>query len=143
MTDNKLILQYVLDEGAFDPTHGHESDAGWDLKTPNGFTLNAHSSLAIDTGIHIDIPDGYVGFIKSKSGLNVKSSILSEGVIDAGYTGSIVVKLYNNSDVDKEFSAGDKITQIVFLPIPSVGLVKVSALNEHERGANGFGSTGK
>ena len=84
-----------------------------------------------------------VGFLKSKSGLNVKHSILSEGVIDSGYTGSIVVKLYNHSDTDYIIEKGNKITQIVFLPIPSITLRQVESIEDSDRGDNGFGSSGK
>ena len=84
-----------------------------------------------------------VGFLKSKSGLNVKHSIQSEGVIDCGYTGSIVVKLYNNSDNDYTVNAGDKITQLVLLPIPTIKLTTVHTLDESERGTEGFGSSGR
>lgn len=62
--------------------------------------IPANGSAVIDTGVHIDIPKGYVGFLKSKSGLNVKHDLTSEGVIDAGYTGSICVKLYNHGKTD-------------------------------------------
>lgn len=72
----------------------------------------------------MEIPEGYVGMLKSKSGLNVKSGILSEGVIYAGFTGSIVAKLYNHSDTPKHFEKGDKITQIVIMHIPSSNLKK-------------------
>ena len=81
--------------------------------------------------------------MKSKSGLNVKHGITSEGVIDAGYTGSIVVKLYNNSGFDYTVHKGDKISQIVLLPIFTPELEQVDKLEETERGAGGFGSSGK
>ena len=89
------------------------------------------------------IPRGYVGFLKSKSGLNVKHDLTGEGVIDAGYMGSICVKLYNNGDKDYEFKRGDKIIQIVLLPIITPKLRQTDTLEETERGANGFGSTGR
>lgn len=82
-------------------------------------------------------------FLKSKSGLNVKRGITSEGVIDSGYTGSIVVKLYNNSDTDYTVGAGDKISQIVLLPIFTPELEQVETLEDTERGGKGFGSSGK
>ena len=94
----------------------------------------------------MEIPEGYVGMLKSKSGLNVKSGILSEGVVDSLYSGSIVVKLYNHSDAPKHFEKGDKITQIVIMPIPFIELEEVDNLGEFEaseRGADGFGSSGR
>ena len=135
----------MLDEGAFEPLHGHEADAGFDLRLPENMIvyLNPRQSAIIDTGVHFEIPEGYVGFIKSKSGLNVKKGLQAEGVIDAGYTGSVVVKMYNHGNDAVKFCPGDKITQIVFLPIPKVELNKVDTFAETERGDNGFGSTGR
>lgn len=132
----------MLDNLAFMPEKAHAEDAGFDLRTPSAVVIPARDSATINTGVHIEIPKGYVGMLKSKSGLNVKYGILSEGVIDAGYTGSIVAKLYNNSDTMKIFNVGDKITQLVILPIPEVELVKVDKITGGDRGNNGFGSTG-
>lgn len=137
-------MDYYLDEGAFAPEYAHQTDAGMDLRTPKTVRVPAHSSAIIDTGVHIQIPNNFVGFLKSKSGLNVKHGILSEGVIDCGYTGSIVVKLYNHSDTDYVFQKGDKITQLVILPCATGALLEqVESFDETERGDNGFGSTGK
>lgn len=142
-----MKINYMLDEGAFEPLHGHKADAGFDLRLPdNGKSflyVQPQNSAVIDTGVHFEIPEGYVGFIKSKSGLNVKHGLQAEGVIDSGYTGSVVVKLYNHGDIPVRFAPGDKITQIVFLPIPEVELNKVDTFAETERGDNGFGSTGR
>ncbi len=105
--------------------------------------MPARGSACFNIGVHIEIPRGYVGFLKSKSGLNVKHGITNEGVIDAGYTGSIVVKLYNNSGIDYTVNAGDKISQIVLLPIFTPELEQVERLEDTERGTGGFGSSGK
>ena len=136
-------MKIMLDKGAFMPVRGHKDDAGLDLRTPIPFGIMPGGSAKIDTGVHIDIAPGLVGMLKSKSGLNVKFGITSEGVIDAGYTGSIVAKLYNHGDSPVVFSAGDKITQLVLLPvyIPDE-LVVVDAFEQTERGNAGFGSTG-
>ena len=137
-------MKYMLDEGAFAPEYAHVTDAGMDLRTPKELRVPAHSSAIIDTGVHLQIPNNYVGFLKSKSGLNVKHSILSEGVIDCGYTGSIVAKLYNHSNTDYVFQKGDKITQLVILPCATGALLEqVDSFDETERGDSGFGSTGK
>ncbi len=137
-------MNYYLDEDAFAPEYAHATDAGMDLRTPKTVRVPAHSSAIIDTGVHLQIPDNYVGFLKSKSGLNVKHSILSEGVIDCGYTGSIVAKLYNHSNTDYVFQRGDKITQLVILPCVTGALLEqVDSFDETERGDSGFGSTGK
>lgn len=137
-------MKVVLDTGAYMPKYAHEQDAGADLRSPFACIVPKHSSATIDTGVHIDIPNGFVGMLKSKSGLNVKNGITSEGVIDAGYQGSIVVKLYNNSDEDYVVSRGDKISQIVFIPIFHTNFDVVYQFDqETDRGNGGFGSTGK
>ena len=137
-------MKIVIDEGAFMPTRGHTYDAGLDLRTPVAFGIKAGGSAVIDTGIHVEIPIGMVGMLKSKSGLNVKHGITSEGVIDTGYTGSIRAKLYNHGNEDVSFEKGDKITQLVIMPIYIPGKLEVvETLEETDRGANGFGSTGR
>lgn len=136
-------MRVLLDGGAIMPQRAHESDAGYDVFSRENKSVPARGSACFDTGVHIEIPRGYVGFLKSKSGLNVKHGITSEGVIDSGYTGSIVVKLYNNTEQSYEVAAGDKISQIVILPILTPTLELVEKLDETERGVNGFGSSGK
>ena len=136
-------FKVMLDEGAKMPTKAHDADAGFDLYAPRAFTVLRGASTIVDTGVHIEIPNGYVGFLKSKSGLNVKSGITGEGVIDSGYTGSIVAKLYNNGHEPVRFEEGQKIIQIVFLPIPEVELELAENFEETERGDNGFGSSGR
>ena len=137
-------MRIMLDEGAYMPIRGHRDDAGLDLRSPIDFGIMPGGSATIDTGVHVDIAPGLVGMLKSKSGLNVKYGITSEGVIDAGYTGSIVAKLYNHGNEPVSFNAGDKITQLVFLPvyIPDE-LVVVDEFEKTERGNGGFGSTGR
>lgn len=153
-------MKVVLDEGAKIPTKAHPWDAGWDLyakkkfvvpgsKCDDGFGVFYDNMPVVigssvhDTGVHVEIPEGYVGFIKSKSGLNVKHGITAEGVIDCGYTGSIIVKLYNHTSEPYVFNAGDKITQLVILPINTDSLDLVDGLDDTERGENGFGSSGR
>ena len=137
-------MKIILDDGAKMPTRAHADDAGLDLYSRANIVLYAHSSATFDTGVHVEIPRGYVGMIKSKSGLNVKYGLTSEGVLDCGYTGSIRVKLYNHSSAAYTVAAGDKISQLVIMPIiaPELELVKVFG-TETERGDNGFGSTGR
>lgn len=141
-------LNVMLDEGAYMPTRAHDADAGLDLYTPIDFYLGYNEAKSIDTGVHVEIPAGYVGFLKSKSGLNVKSNIITEGVIDSGYTGSIVVRVRSVGNVGdyinsiKNFKAGDKITQLVILPIETPAPVLVDNFEKTDRGDAGFGSTG-
>lgn len=132
-----------LDSNAYMPERAYPTDAGLDLRTPCDFTIDERGFYTVDTGVHVAIPEGYVGFIKSKSGLNVKKDITGEGVIDAGYTGSIRVKLYNHGYESHTFKAGDKISQLVILPIVTPEPIEVDELKETDRGDNGFGSTGR
>lgn len=137
------VVKVMLDEGAKMPTKAHETDAGFDLYARETIEVKSYGSTVFDTGVHIELPPKSVGFLKSKSGLNVKYGITSEGVIDVGYTGSIKVKLYNNSPYDYKVYAGDKISQLVILPILTPTLEETDSFEATERGDNGFGSSGR
>lgn len=136
-------MEIMLDNGAYMPSRGHSDDAGLDLRTPKAMTVPAYGSATIDTGVHVALPSGCAGLLVSKSGLNVSHDITSTGLIDEGYTGSIVVKLYNHGGGDYQLAVGDKITQLVVIPVVRESLEQVSVFNATERGDNGFGSTGK
>ncbi len=136
-------MKIKLDRGAFIPVRAHVTDAGADLRSPIDTVVPARGPRVIDTGVHIQLPHGYVGMLKSKSGLNVKHGITSEGVIDEGYTGQIKVKLYNHGDEYHVIERGDKITQLVIVPCEYVQFDLVDDLEDSERGGDGFGSTGK
>lgn len=140
-----MEIKVVLDAGAYLPERAHKTDAGLDLKTREKVVLWGGHSHVFDTGVHIELPPGCYGEIASKSGLNVKQSIVScGGVIDEGYTGSIRVKLYNLSDYSYTFERGDKIAQLIIKPyVVEDRFVIVDSLTETERGDSGFGSTGK
>ncbi len=140
-------MKALIDEGGFMPLKAHEADAGFDLFAPDDFVVSTEAPAIIDTKVHIQIPKGYVGMIMPKSGLNVKENILSFGIIDAFYEGSIVVKLYKLGGDNYRIKKGDKISQIIFLPISEVNkLTEVKAdefYQNTERGSNGFGSSGR
>ena len=140
-------MKIMLDEGAKMPTRAHPYDAGLDLYAPEGdgsYCINAcGGSCTIDTGVHVQIPEGCVGLVKSKSGLNVKHGLTCTGVIDSHYTGSITVKLYNHHFQSYDVRPGDKIAQLVIVPCVLLPLEMVDSLEETDRGDNGFGSTGR
>lgn len=156
-------MKIMLDKGAKMPTRAHQWDAGLDLYAREDVSVPGCiyvgrcilpdfeentgravvGSTVIDTGVHAEIPEGYVGFIKSKSGLNVKHGLTADGVIDAHYTGSIAVKLYNHTSHPYHFQKGDKIAQLVILPCVMPHLEQVDHLEETDRGDGGFGSTGR
>ena len=135
-------MNIILDNGAFKPEFAHKTDAGADLRSPICATVPARGSVVIDTGVHVEIPEGYVGMLKSKSGLNVKHDLIGEGVIDCGFMGSIRVKLYNLGDEDYQIHRGDKIIQLVIMPCAYTEFTLVDYFKESERGNGGFGSTG-
>ena len=138
---NTLPVQ--LDEGAFMPERAHGLDAGLDLRSPVDVAVPSGCSTSIHTGVHVQLPSGTVGMLKSKSGLNTKHSVTSEGVIDEGYTGEIVVKLYNHGFDRFLVKRGDKISQLVILPVLRPEPMLVDKIEGGERGDNGFGSTGR
>jgi dUTP pyrophosphatase len=138
-----MKFNIILDEGARIPASAHKEDAGYDLFARETKVVPARGSARFDTGVHIQIPEGYAVFLKSKSGLNVKHGIISDGLVDSGYTGSIVAKLYNLSDEPYIVKEGDKITQIVFQKIEKPTFEEVEEFEETERGNGGFGSSGR
>ena len=141
-----MRLRYInveLDVGAYIPERAHDEDAGLDLRTPVKFSIAPRGKATIDTGVHVEIPKGYAGFLKSKSGLNVNKNITSDGTIDAGYCGSIVVKLYNNGDDEVFFEEKDKISQLVIQKVETPKVRIVNKIRGLARGVRGFGSTGR
>lgn len=136
-------MKVMLDSGAFMPDRAHPTDAGLDLRTPTNAYCRPLDTVTIDTGVHIQLPHERAGLMVAKSGLNVNFDILSTGLIDEGYTGSIKVKLYNHSREPYAFKKGDKISQLVVIPVDYVECEQVDALDDSERGDNGFGSSGR
>lgn len=127
------------------PRKAHPEDAGFDLFAPEAFKLEGGQFANIDTGVKVQIPEGYAGLIMNKSGLNFRANVESvTGVIDAGYTGTINVKLKNLGGKDKEFAAGDKISQLLVVKLHQDNKMEVvDELPNTARGNGGFGSTGR
>lgn len=136
-------MKIKLEPWAIMPTRAHPHDAGLDLYAAEDRVVHAYCFATFDTGVHVQLPPHTAGFLKSKSGLNVQHNITSDGVIDAGYTGSIRVKLYNHGPDNYKVHKGDKISQLVVVSIQTPFLQVVNELEETDRGNNGFGSTGK
>lgn len=137
-------MKIKLDPGAFEPTRAHLTDAGLDIRAKYPGVVRARSSAVFQTGVHVKLPDWHCGMLVSKSGLNTKHDITSTGLIDQGYTGEIMVKLYNHGDEDYYVHAGDKISQLVVMPCdyPYVEIVD-DFEGKSERGNKGFGSSGR
>lgn len=136
-------MKIKLDPGAYMPERAYKYDAGLDIRSRENKTVPAGGSAVFDTGVHVQIPIGCVGLLESKSGLNVNHDITSDGVIDAGFGGAIKVKLYNYGAVDYHVHIGDKISQLLIVPVILVDCELVQHFDAGERGDNGFGSTGR
>lgn len=137
-----MKMKVVVDDGANLPTRAHEKDAGLDLYSTKCGYIFPFSRKTFDTGVHVDIPEGYVGLLTSKSGMMAKQGLTSRGTIDSGYTGSIKAVLFNHSWRFVKIKKDQKISQLVLLPIITPEPELVENLEETERGNNGFGSTG-
>lgn len=136
-------------EGQF--SKAHPEDAGFDiradLKGAERIIIAPAQSGLVTTGLHVQIPRGYVGIVKSRSGIAVNNGIeVGAGVIDSGYTGEVKVLLHGFMDsTGLEVRHGQKIAQMVVLPISDMEPEEVASLEDlgvSERGQNGFGSTG-
>lgn len=139
-------MKVMLDESVreFVPARAHSTDAGIDLFAAEDVFIPARGSAVIHTGTHVQLPPNAAGVLISKSGLNVKHGITSTGLIDEGYTGEILVKLYNNSYVPYEVKRGNKVTQLMVVPVLYEPVEVVESFDGNtERGDNGFGSTGE
>lgn len=128
------------------PTYAHVGDAGLDLCSTEAFTLQPFERRLAHTGIAVEIPEGYAGFVLPRSGLAIKqglSIVNAPGLIDSGYRGEVGVPLIN-LDAEKpiEIKAGDRIAQLVIMSVPRVKLFPCDKLSKTLRGDAGFGSTG-
>lgn len=136
-----------LDPNAKIPSFGSEFAAGFDLYACNtdNITIPAGETVLIHTGLAMEIPVGYGGFVYARSGLATKKGLAPAnkvGVIDADYRGEIMVALHNQSKEDQQIAAGERIAQMVIAPFLKVEFNQVEELQETQRGSGGFGSTG-
>lgn len=140
-------MKVQLDVNAKMPSRAHPFDAGLDLFAKEGIepitVPPLGGSVTIDTGIHMQIPQHFCGLVKSKSGMMVKNNIVTDGLVDANYTGSIRVKLFNHGTEGFIVEPGAKIAQLVIVPCCLPPLELVDSLEDTDRGNNGFGSSGK
>ncbi|MDR6198497.1 dUTP pyrophosphatase [Microbacterium sp. SORGH_AS428] len=128
------------------PEFAHPGDAGADLIAAEGVRLGPGERALVGTGVRIALPEGYAAFVMPRSGLAAKHGVTvvnAPGTVDAGYRGEIKVALLNTDRTEAyEVSAGDRIAQLVVLPIPPVRFLPVDELPASVRGEGGFGSTG-
>lgn len=132
------------------PTRGSNSAAGYDLYAcTDGYEttyIYPHTTCRVNTGVAVAIPEGYFGAIFARSGLATKKGLRPSncvGVIDSDYRGEIIVALHNDTDEVQSFDNNERIAQLVLIPYLPVNFTVVDNLDETERGAGGFGSTGK
>jgi dUTP pyrophosphatase len=130
----------VVVEGCI-PTRAHANDAGLDLYSTESRWIFPKSRAVLGTGLHVAIPKGWVGMLTSKSGLMMRG-VTSRGTIDSDYTGEIKAILFNHSWKFIRIKKGQKITQLVLMPIVIPEMEVVSRLESTDRGNGGFGSTG-
>jgi dUTP pyrophosphatase len=128
------------------PSYATEGSAGMDLRSADNLTLKPGSRALVATGIAIALPDHHEAQVRPRSGLAVKHGITvlnAPGTIDCDYRGEIKVPLINLGTEDFVITRGDRIAQMVVAPVVQVALQEVASLSETERGASGFGSSGK
>lgn len=133
----------LLQDAAKVPTRATDGSAGYDVYSTKDVVVRAHSRTLVDTGVTIRIPVGHVGLLKSRSSLAWKRGLdVEAGVIDSDYRGEVKVLLHNATDTDATVAMGDRVAQLLVLRVALPTPVVVDALDETERGAGGFGSTG-
>lgn len=137
------VIECRVDDQQFLPQRAHATDAGADLRSTENCTIVYGEQKLIDTGVAVKIPEGYGGFVfnrssQGKRGITIPHSV---GVVDSDYRGNIKVILKNLGDQPYEIKVGDRVAQLVIMPVLLCGFVDM--WNDTERGANGFGSTGK
>lgn len=128
------------------PVYAHPGDAGADLVSTEAVRLEPGQRALVGTGVRIALPEGYAAFVVPRSGLAAKHGITivnAPGTVDAGYRGEIKVSLLNTDATEAyDIAAGDRIAQIVIMPVPQARFIPVDDLPDSTRGEGGFGSTG-
>ena len=137
-----------LSDTAKIPTRESSCAAGYDLYAdiPVAITIKLHETMKINTGVAMEIPEGYFGGIAARSGLATKEGLRPAncyGIVESDYRGQIIVALHNDSDIERVVTPQERIGQIIIQPYLNVTFCEVDDLTETERGSNGFGSTGK
>lgn len=144
MSLRKIEVRFTDEHAGF--SRAHESDAGYDLRCLKKVWLEPYARVFVPTGVRVAIPEGYAGLVCSRSGLARSRGVCvlnDPGVIDPGYQGDVGVVLFNASDAPVSFDAGDRIAQLLIVPVATPLPIVVDAFDAPtERGMDGFGSTG-
>lgn len=128
------------------PAYAHPGDAGMDLKSVESLTLAPGARALVHTGLVALLPPGYEAQVRPRSGLALKSGVTvlnTPGTVDAGYRGEIGVILVNLGETAFEVKTGDRIAQLVIAPVTVAEVVEAEEIDRTDRGAGGFGSTGR
>lgn len=147
MMDNKVVLPIKrLDPTVELPSYAYDGDAGLDLRSNEGVTLAPFERRLVGTGLAIAIPEGYAGFVQPRSGLALREGLSmanTPGLIDAHYRGELKVCAINlDPSKSIHIERGERIAQLVIQQVPVVSPLEVDELDETDRGAGGFGSSG-
>ena len=139
----KQVVECRVDNAAYLPKRSNSSDAGADLRSTEKLEIYPGETKVVDTGVAVKIPQGYGGFVFNRSGQGKNGIIVLNGVgvIDSDYRGNIKIPLKNISDNRYTIEIGDRIAQLVIIPVILCDFV--DSWNDTERGTGGFGSTGK
>ncbi len=126
------------------PKYAKDGDAGLDLCSVEDYTLRRGEKKVFGTGLQFEIPQGYFGSMRDRSGLAAKHGIHTlAGVIDSGYRGEVGIILVNLGEQDFMIRKGDRIAQLIIQPYENCKITEVNEVNETSRGDGGFGSTGR
>lgn len=128
------------------PAYAHPSDAGMDIRSVEDIVIPAGKRALVHTGLVMLLPPMYEAQVRPRSGLALKSGVTvlnTPGTIDSGYRGEVGVILANFGDADFQVKKGDKIAQVIIAPVTQPEVVETDEIDETDRGAGGFGSTGK
>lgn len=142
------LIRKINGQADFIPKYATQGSAGMDLRAciEKSITITPGQIVKLPTGIAIQIPNRYIGgFVFPRSGLSGKNGISlinCVGVIDSDYTGEIICALVNHSKNEFTINPGDRIAQLVFMPVCNASLIQTDELTKTERGSGGFGSTG-
>ena len=143
-----FTVKISMEKGAEDlfPAKAHPGDAAWDLRSRVDAELPVGRSVAVPTGVRMELPENFEAQVRPRSGLALKHDLMltnSPGTIDAGYRGEVAVIMYNGGSAPYRIRRGDRIAQMVICRLPEVLLERTSELSDSDRGTGGFGSTGK
>jgi dUTP pyrophosphatase len=142
----RIVVKYVkVNENAKIPTYAHDSDAGADIYAAEDVEIKPHETVIIKTGLKVEIPEGYMINFVPRSGMSYKTPLRipnAPAVIDSHFRGEMGVIMENTGNLTQKISAGDRIAQMLIMPVPMIYFKEVEELSETDRAEGGFGSTG-